>query len=119
MYWAILLCKELMIQLRAEKIYSKNLAEPNKKFVLHLHYNYSNSYLFVNGSQELKFKAKNDQILKEKLCVGNISSNWTAKESQKTGLYSNIYDFKVDYEKVNGVKQIYDMHRYLMTKHNI
>ena len=58
----------------AEKVYSKNLTEPGKEFVLCLHYNSSNSYLFVNGTQELKFKAKNDQILKEKLCVGNLSS---------------------------------------------
>ena len=34
--------------LYAEKIYSKNFVEPNKKFVLSLHYNYSNLYLFVN-----------------------------------------------------------------------
>ena len=51
----------------AEKLYSKNFTEPNKKFVLSLHYNGDNSYLFVNGIRELKFKAKNDQILKEKL----------------------------------------------------
>ena len=58
----------------AEKIYSKNFTEPGNTFVLSLHYNSSNSYLFVNGTQELKFKAKNDQILKEKLCVRNLSS---------------------------------------------
>ena len=38
---------------------------------------------------------------------------------KKTGLYGNIYDFVVDNEAINGVKPIYDMHRYLMTKHNI
>ena len=30
-----------------------------------------------------------------------------------------VYDFVVDYEQIGGVKAIYDMHRYLMTKHNI
>ena len=35
------------------------------------------------------------------------------------GLYRNIYDFVVDYEKIVGAKAIYDMHRYLMVKHNI
>ena len=30
-----------------------------------------------------------------------------------------IYDFVVDYKAINDVKPIYDMHRYLMTKHNI
>ena len=40
-------------------------------------------------------------------------------QKEKAGLYGNIYDFVVDYEATVGVKAIYDMHRYLMTKHNI
>ena len=59
--------------LYAEKIYSQNVTQPNKKFVLSLHYNYNDSYLFVNGKQELKFKAKPDQSIKKKLCIGNLS----------------------------------------------
>ena len=42
----------------AEKIYTQNFSAVEKKFVLRLHYNGDNSYLFVNGKQELKFKAK-------------------------------------------------------------
>ena len=83
-----------------------------------MHYNSDNSYLFANGYQELEFKTKNDQILKEKLCLGNLSNNWTTNNSAKTGVCGNIYDFLVDYEAINGVKQIYDMHRYLMKKHD-
>ena len=105
--------------LYVEKKYFKNFTEPNVKFVLSLHYNGDDSYLFVNGRQELKFKCKADQLVKEKLCIGNSSDQWTARESEKTGLYGNIYDFVVDYEQILGVKAIYDMHRYLMTKHNI
>ena len=78
--------------LYAEKIYKTNFTESNKKFVLSLHYNFSNSYLFVNGTQDLKFKSKADQILKEKLCVGNLSSDWTTTNSEKTELYGKIYD---------------------------
>ena len=99
----------------AEKIYSQNFTQPNKKFVLSLHYNDNDSYLFINGKQELKFKAKLDQSIKEKLCVGNLSDQWTTSESEKTGLYGNIY-FIVDYTQILGVKPIYDMHRYLMIK---
>ena len=105
--------------LYAEKVYSQNCTQPNKKFVLSLHYNDDNGYLFVNGKQELKFKCKTDQLVKEKLCIGNLSNSWSAIEAQKTGLYGNIYDFVVDYKAINGVKKIYDMHRYLMTKHDI
>ena len=101
------------------KKYFRNFTEPDVKFVLSLHYNGDDSYLFVNGRQELKFKCKTDQLVKEKLCIGNLSDQWTASESEKTGLYGNIYDFVVDYEEILGVKLIYDMHRYLMTKHNI
>ena len=105
--------------LYVEKKYLRNFTEYGFKFVLSLHYNNDDSYLFVNGRQELKFKCKTDQLVKEKLCIGNLSDQWTASESEKTGLYGNIYDFVVDYEDILDVKTIYDMHRYLMIKHNI
>ena len=72
--------------LYAEKLYSQNFTAANKKFVLSLHYNGDDSYLFVNGKRELKFKAKDDQTVKEILCLGNISDDWTAANAQKTGL---------------------------------
>ena len=103
----------------AEKLFHNNFTELGEKFVLSLHYNDDNSYLFANGRQELKFKAKDDQVINEKLCIGNLRSEWTKSESEKTGLYGNIYDFVVDYRAINGVKPIYDMHRYLMIKYNI
>ena len=102
--------------LYAEKNYRRNFADPGKKIIISLRYNGDESYFFVNGRQELKFKAKTDQLVKEKLCIGNLSDQWTASE---TGLYGNIYDFLVDYQAIVGVGPIYDMHRYLMTKHNI
>ena len=49
----------------AEKNFYRNFADFGKKFVLSLHYNGDNSYLLVNGRQELKFKAKTDQLVKE------------------------------------------------------
>ena len=96
--------------LYVEKIYSRNFTQPSTKFVLSLHYNGNNSYLFVNGKQESKFKAKIESLVKEKLCIGNLSDKWSTSESEKTGLYGNIYDFIVDYEAIIGVKAIYDIH---------
>ena len=61
--------------LYAEKLYTQNFSAVDKKFVLSLHYDGDNSYLFDNGKQELKFKAKDDQIVKEILCLGNISDD--------------------------------------------
>ena len=49
----------------------------------------------------------------------NLSDQWTTTESEKTGLYGNIYDFVIDYEEILLLKTIYDMYRYLMIKHNI
>ena len=102
-----------------EKNYYRNFTDPGKKFALRLHYNGDNSYLFVNGRQELKFKCKTDQSVKEKICIGNLSDQGTTSESEKTGLYGSIHDFVVDYEQIVGVKTIYGVHRYLMTKQNI
>ena len=69
--------------LYAEKIYKTNFTAVEKKFVLSLHYNGDNSYFFVNDTQELKFKGKDDQIFKEKLCIGNISDDWLTTNSEK------------------------------------
>ena len=83
-----------------------------------MHYNGDNSYLFVNGKEELKFKAKDDQIVKKILCLGNISDGWTNDNAKKTGLWGEIYDFGVDYTNTN-IGDIYNVHRYLIKKHNI
>ena len=103
----------------AEKIYKTNFTEQSKKFVLSLHYNGDNSYLFVNGSQELKFKSSVNYLDRNLLCVGNISSEWSLTNGTKTGLCGNFYEFAVDYVPLSGVKAIYYIHRYLMKKHNI
>ena len=88
----------------AEKLFYNNFTEFRVKFVLSLHYNGDNSYLFANGRQKLKFKAKDDQIINEKFCLGNLSIEWTTDESEKNGVYGNIYDFVVDYKAINGVQ---------------
>ena len=105
--------------IHAEKLFHNNFTESGVKFVLSLYYNGDNGYLFANGRQKLKFKAKDDQIISERLCLGNLSSELTTSESEKTGLYGNVYDFIVDYKPIVGANPIYDMHKHLMTKHNI
>ena len=62
--------------LTAEKMYSINFTEKNKKFCLSLHYNRANSYLFVNGTENYKFKANDSKIVATPLCLGNISKDW-------------------------------------------
>ena len=42
----------------AEAIYPVKLTQPNKRFILSLHYNGSNSFLFVNATKIHQFQAK-------------------------------------------------------------
>ena len=53
----------MMLRYMQKKKYFKNFTEPNVKFVLSLHYNSNDSYSFVNGRQELKFKWQNCAFL--------------------------------------------------------
>ena len=46
-----------------------------KKFCLSFHYNGANSYLFVNDTEIIKFKAKDSEIVATPLCLGNISKD--------------------------------------------
>ena len=62
--------------LTAEKMYSINFTVTRKKFCLSLHYNGANSYLFVNGTEIYKFKAKDSEIVASLLCLGNIAKDW-------------------------------------------
>ena len=62
-------------------MYSPNFTVTDKTFVLSLHYNGDDSYLFVNDKQVTKFRK-----------YFKSSTN-----AQKTGLNGHVYDFSVDY----------------------
>ena len=67
-------------------MYSINFTVTKKKFCLSLHYNGANSYLFVNGTEIYKFKAKDSEIVATPLVLGNISKDWSADNMKKEGL---------------------------------
>ena len=104
--------------LSAEKMYSINFSKAYTKFRLSLHYNGANSYLFVNGTEIFKFKAKDSEIVATPLCLGNISKDWSVDNMKKTGFNGYVYDFSVDYDATD-VDDIKDIHKYLMKKNNI
>ena len=99
-------------------MYSINFTVKRKKNCLSLHYNGANSYLFVNGTEIYKFKAKDSEIVATPLCLGNISKDWSADNMKKTGCTRYVYDFSVDYDAIT-VDDIKDIHKYLMKKNNI
>ena len=101
--------------LTAEKMYSINFNVVNKKICLSLHYNGANSYLFVNGTDFYKFKAKDSEIVVGPICLWNISKDWSVDNMKRTGFTGYVYNFSVDYEAIT-VDDIKDIHEYLMKK---
>ena len=83
-----------------------------------LHCNDDNSYLFVNGKEVTKFKAKNSELIKYPICLGGLSKDYHTNSRKDTGLYGNVYDFSVNYDPTTNGK-IVDIHNYLMKKNNV
>ena len=71
-----------------------------------LAYNGAHSYLFVNGTEIIKFKAKNSEIVAYPLCLGNISKDFSVDNMKKNRLKGYVYD-------------LLDIHKYLMKKNGI
>ena len=98
-------------------MYSINFTVTNEKFCLSLHYNGANSYLFVNGTEIYKFKAKDSEIVVGPICLGNISKDWSVDNMKRTGFAGYVYDFSVHYEAIS-VDDITNIHKYLIKKNN-
>ena len=101
--------------LSAEKMYSTNFTEIDKKLCLILHYNEVNSYLFVNGNEIRKIKAKDFETVATPSYLGKVSKDWSVDNKKNTGLNGHVYDFSVDYDAI-AVADILDIHEYLMKK---
>ena len=104
--------------LTAEKMYSINFSKEQTKFSLSLHCNGVNSYLFVNGREIHKFKAKDSEIVATSLCLGNISKDWSIANMKKPGFNRYVYDFSVDYDAI-AFDDILDIRNYLMKQNDI
>ena len=81
--WAhlrILITREKILDdttLAAEGKYPTDFTQPTKRFVLSLHYNGSNSFLFVNGTKIHQFNTKHSEIKDYTLCLSNNSKDFT------------------------------------------
>ena len=71
---------------KKNKMNSINFTVAKKKFCLSLHYNRPNSYLFANGTEIHKFKAKNSEIVATPLCLGNILRDWSV-DNMSMGMF--------------------------------
>ena len=112
----------------AAKMYSPNFSVENKIFVLSLHYNGHNSFLFVNGQKVTQFKAKDSVFNNARvLTLGALTvpvypsganNRLSSKNVNDTKLYGNVYDFSVDYSSISN-KNILKIHKYLMKKNGL
>ena len=78
-----------------------------------MHYNGTNSYLFVNGTKMIKFKAEDSEIVATTLNLGKISKDFSVDNMKMTELNGCIYDFSIDYDSI-AVNDTLDIRKYLM-----
>ena len=67
----------------SEKMCSTNFTVNGNKFFIDLHYNGVNNYLFFNGTEIIKFKAKDSEIIATPLCPKHISKDWSVDNMKK------------------------------------
>ena len=99
-------------------MYSVNFTDQREKYCLSWHYNEANSYLFVNGTEIIKFKAKDSEIVATPLYLGNNSKDWSLDNAKDTGFNSYVYDFSVDHDAI-AVDDVLDIDNYLIKKNDI
>ena len=84
----------------SERMYPINFTVTGKKICLSLHYSGASSYLFVNGTEIIKFKAKDSKIVATLLCFGITSNNWSLDNMKNTGFNGYVYDCSVDHDAI-------------------
>ena len=99
-------------------MYSINFSATRVRPILSLHYNGHISYLFVNGKEMIKFKAKDFETVSYPFCLGNISKDFSNTNIKKTGLHCSVYYFSIDHKAI-AVNDILDIHNYLYKKYVI
>ena len=108
------------VSVQAKDKLKKKCTMLNKKFLLSVHYGATNdnieSFLFINGIEQYKFKADKNEIVARKLNLGSISDNSVLHYSHT--MCGNIYRFALDYELLT-IDKIQKIHKYLRKKHNI
>ena len=70
----------------------------------------TDTYLFVNGTEIIKLKAKDSEITASPLCLGNISRDWSVDNMKKK---------KQGLMVMSDVDDIKDIHKYFMKKNDI
>ena len=108
------------VSVQAKDKLKTNCTIPDKKFVLSGHYDAtddnSESFLFLNGVQQYKFKVDKNETVARKLNLGSISDNFVLHYTHT--MNGNIYSFSADYE-LPTIDKIQKIHQHLIKKLNI
>ena len=94
--------------LTADAKYPINFTQSGKIFVLSLHYNGSNSFLFFNAIKVYHFRAKDSEIK-------DYTKDYAINNMTKTGLKGVVIFFSVDFNPID-TNDILDIHRCLMKR---
>ena len=84
-------------------------------YVLRLHYNGSNSSLFVNITKIYKSKTKDFEIKDYTMCLGNALKDFSINNMKGTGLKGTVKFFSVDFNPIDTNDILY-IHQYLMER---
>ena len=68
-------------------------------------------YLFISGTEIIKFKATDSELVASPLYLGNNSVD----NMKRNGLNGYVYDFSIDYDAI-AVDDILDIHKYFNEK---
>ena len=101
--------------LTAEALCSINFTQPNKRFVLSLYYNVSNSFLSANATNLYQFNATSPEIKYYAFCLVKFSKDFTNNDLGKRWLKWLEFFFSVDFNPFD-TNDILDIHKYLMKK---
>ena len=76
-----------------------------------------NSYIFTNGVEIYKFKAKDSERNAGPSCLHNVPKASSVDKMKMTELYGDVYDFSVNYDSIH-VDAILDIYKQIK-KHDI
>ena len=97
----------------AKAKYPISFTNSGKQLLLSLHYNDSNSVLFIDAVKIYQLKAKYSEIKPYPLCLDNISKDFIIHNMTKTGLKGSVKVFSVDYNAID-TSDILDISWFLM-----
>ena len=80
-----------------------------------MRYNGANSFLFVNGTETIKFKVKDSEIVATPLYLGNTSKGFAVDHMKNNGLNGYAYDLSADYDPI-AVEDVLEIDKYLIKK---